>query len=568
MNRLTVLLVNFFLLSSVLFSQGIPELLNYQGVLKDASGNIVPDGNYDLKFNIYDVESGGTAIWSEVNTVNVIDGIVSLKLGTFSSLPPTMFNKALWIGITVGTGSELTPRVFLSTVPYSFYTMNVLDGSVTASKIANGEVVKSLNGLKDNVNIVAGSNVTITPSGNDITISSTGGGSGIGGSGTVNYLPVFTNSTTLGNSELMQDVSSNVGIGTTLPSEKLDVHGDIEFGTTNYEIKLKNQITALGNWGYSLLINNNERFCVDRLGDVNIYRNLGIGTINPIYPLHVNSHTLHAGYFSSDSLDFNTHVVHSEFTGIGGTDAVGVYGRSVPQDYYGIGGYFIGGYEGVFGIVDAAGNGEYYGVYGTVAGGTGFNYGVYGIAQYGTYSYGVYGLALYGTNNYAGYFSGNVSVTGTLSKGGGSFKIDHPLDPTNKYLYHSFVESPDMMNIYNGNVVTDASGYANVSMPDWFEALNKEFRYQLTVIGDFAQAIISQEIQNNQFIIRTDKPNIKVSWQVTGIRHDKFAEKYRIPVEENKTGKEVGKYIHPDAYGVSETLGVDYENNKIDRKKK
>jgi len=102
-------------------------------------------------------------------------------------------------------------------------------------------------------------------------------------------------------------------------------------------------------------------------------------------------------------------------------------------------------------------------------------------------------------------------------------------------------------------------------MPDWFEALNKEFRYQLTVIGDFAQAIISQEIQNNQFTIRTDKPNTKVSWQVTGIRHDKFAEKNRIPVEENKTGEDVGKYIHPDAFGVSETQGIDYAKNHLDK---
>ena len=67
--------------------------------------------------------------------------------------------------------------------------------------------------------------------------------------------------------------------------------------------------------------------------------------------------------------------------------------------------------------------------------------------------------------------NGNVSVTGTLSKGSGSFKIDHPLDPKNKYLYHSFVESPDMMNIYNGNITTDANGFATVEMPDWFEAL-------------------------------------------------------------------------------------------------
>ena len=324
-----------------------------------------------------------------------------------------------------------------------------------------------------------------------------------------------------------------------------------------YEQKFK--LNTTGDNGYSKILN---LMTFDRDG------NVGIGTETPLYPLHISTNRKYAGYFTTDSTSNETHAIHGEYLG-GSFDGIGVYGKSVPADYYGIGGYFWGGYEGVKGIVDATGTGSYYGVFGQATGGTGSNFGIYGRAQNGTYSYGIYGVALGGTTtNWAGYFNGNVNVTGTLSKGGGSFKIDHPLDPTNKYLYHSFVESPDMMNIYNGNVVTDASGYATVTMPDWFEALNKEFRYQLTVIGDFAQAIISQEIQNNQFIIRTDKPNIKVSWQVTGIRHDKFAEKYRIPVEENKTGKDVGKYIHPDAYGVSETLGVDYENNKIDRKKK
>lgn len=117
-----------------------------------------------------------------------------------------------------------------------------------------------------------------------------------------------------------------------------------------------------------------------------------------------------------------------------------------------------------------------------------------------------------------------------------------------------------MKNIYDGTVTTDASGYATVTLPEWFEALNKDFRYQLTVIGDFAQAIIAKEIQNNQFAIRTDKPNIKVSWQVTGIRHDAFAEKNRIPVEEYKKGEDVGKYLYPEAYGLSETMGIDYKH--------
>src|SRR5205085_2863796 len=56
------------------------------------------------------------------------------------------------------------------------------------------------------------------------------------------------------------------------------------------------------------------------------------------------------------------------------------------------------------------------------------------------------------TSGYAGYFDGKVGITGPLEKPSGSFKIDHPLDPAHQYLSHSFVESPDMMNIYNGNV--------------------------------------------------------------------------------------------------------------------
>ena len=165
---------------------------------------------------------------------------------------------------------------------------------------------------------------------------------------------------------------------------------------------------------------------------------------------------------------------------------------------------------------------------------------------------GVYGQG----GTYAGYFAGNALVTGNLSKGGGSFKIDHPLDPANKYLYHSFVESPDMMNIYNGNITTDEKGFAVVELPDWFEALNKDFRYQLTVVGQFAQAIVAKEIEKNAVTIQTDKPNVKVSWQVTGIRKDPYANAHRIPVEEDKSPEERGMYLHPDAYGLPTPKGM------------
>lgn len=149
----------------------------------------------------------------------------------------------------------------------------------------------------------------------------------------------------------------------------------------------------------------------------------------------------------------------------------------------------------------------------------------------------------------AAQFIGNVDVSGTLSKGGGSFKIDHPLDPANKYLLHSFVESPDMMNVYNGNITTDRNGYATVELPDWFETLNRDFRYQLTVIGTFAQAIVSKKVAQNRFEIRTNVPQVEVSWQVTGIRQDAWAEKNRIPVELDKAPAEKGRFLHPEAHG-------------------
>ena len=148
-----------------------------------------------------------------------------------------------------------------------------------------------------------------------------------------------------------------------------------------------------------------------------------------------------------------------------------------------------------------------------------------------------------------GYFAGNLNVTGKVSKGSGSFKIDDPLDPANKYLSHSFVESPDMMDVYNGNITTDKRGVATVELPQYFEALNGDFRYQLTVIGEFAQAIVLKKVDKNHFTIRTSKPGVEVSWQVTGIRHDAYANANRIPVEETKPVSEQGYYLHPEVFG-------------------
>jgi hypothetical protein len=156
--------------------------------------------------------------------------------------------------------------------------------------------------------------------------------------------------------------------------------------------------------------------------------------------------------------------------------------------------------------------------------------------------------------------NGALRVSGALSKGGGGFQIDHPLDPANKYLSHSFVESPEMVNLYNGTVVTDAQGQATVVLPGYFEAVNRDYCYQLTPIGEMTQAVVTGEIQDNAFTIRTDKPGVKVAWQVTGVRQDPWANAHRIVPETDKKDEEREYYLHPDLHDHPESRSLSNVN--------
>ncbi|MCC6440774.1 MAG: hypothetical protein IT476_09145 [Rhodanobacteraceae bacterium] len=161
-------------------------------------------------------------------------------------------------------------------------------------------------------------------------------------------------------------------------------------------------------------------------------------------------------------------------------------------------------------------------------------------------------LGTTGGTGWAGAFVGRVSINGPLSKPLGSFEIDHPLDPANKLLYHSFVESPDMKNIYDGLVTLDANGEAWVEMPDYFEALNRDFRYQLTALDAPAPSLhVAKRIQDRRFKLAGGVPGQEVSWQVTGTRKDAYAEAHRIQVVVEKTGSDRGKYLYPTEAGKS-----------------
>jgi hypothetical protein len=195
-----------------------------------------------------------------------------------------------------------------------------------------------------------------------------------------------------------------------------------------------------------------------------------------------------------------------------------------------------------------------YGVAGIIEGDDGT--GVLGIAT------GERGRGVQGSGGlWAGWFNGNINVTGNCTGCAGPTKIDHPLDPEHKYLYHSSVQSPDMKTIYDGVVTLDANGEAEVVLPEWFEALNKEFRYQFAPIGaPMPNLYIAEKIKNNRFKIAGGSPGMEVSWMVTGIRHDPYANAHPILVEEDKPADEQGKYLHPTEYGQPESLGVDYDD--------
>ena len=196
-----------------------------------------------------------------------------------------------------------------------------------------------------------------------------------------------------------------------------------------------------------------------------------------------------------------------------------------------------------------------------------FGAGVFGFAPAGN---GVQGQSASGNGIYgfsstgmAGRFVGNVTITGNLtvsgsvSKGSGMFKIDHPLDPANRYLSHSFVESSDMLDLYEGSTVLDANGTARVTMPDWFQALNRDFNYQLTPIGAPAPGLfVAEEMRENGFTIGGGKPGQRVCWQVSGIRHDATALAHRVRVEEDKPPQERGLYLDPQAFGLPASRAI------------
>lgn len=541
----------------------VPNVISYQGRLATPAGAAVPDSSYQMTFIIWDAAAGGTAIWSSgPQSVPVSKGLFSVVLGAspMPAIPPAIWwDTTRYLGVTVGTDPEITPRSRLTSgfasylatfATYSYHS----DASEWAKKAdtAQWNMLQGVPaGFADGVDNDAGGDITSVTVGAGLTGGGTGGAVTLAADAA--YLQRRVTGTAPAGSAI-SGINADGSVSTTAVGNG-DITGvtagsGLSGGGTSGSVTLNlaPTITTSHTFGSGTF----------GIGDSTLRANdngiiLGTTSLSPSsnrllrMERHYNSASSNTGTYVTLDNSGSGYLAGAEYY-VGSTTT----GSGIRY--------------GVFANVDNALNSTslQYGLYGqagSVSKTAGRSIGVYGTAAAGTGStaWGLYGSKTGAGDGYAGVFDGNVGISGTLYKNSGAFRIDHPLDPENKYLQHSFVESPDMMNIYNGNVITGDSGTATVTMPAYFESLNIDFRYQLTVMGQFAQAIVAEKMAGNRFVIRTDKPNVEVSWQVTGVRQDAYAQAHPIQVELDKPPRERGTYVSPEEHGQPIARHVNYE---------
>ncbi len=401
----------------------------------------------------------------------------------------------------------------------------------------------SLNGLHGGLTLSAGSNVTITPSGSTLTIASTGGGSGglslpfTGSSSTA--ATTFAVSNTGGGQAIEADSNAT---GFNVSANPFAIKG-VSTGDTGTGVYGSTHGTSgeggyTGVWGDSHDATAVQGTSVNDRGVLGITSSAASAGVEGLNRSSGGAGVL--GIIGSGSGKSSTAGVwgDSDASGAGvsgtGNSAIGVYGKSTANwGIYGETGNAT--YAGTAGLNTGGGPG----VYAESSSGSGI-YAKSGSGIAGYFYSNSNGPALYVDNNNSSYvvaqFEGPIDVNGNVvTSGAGAVRLDDPRDPSNRSITHTFVGSSEMKNIYDGVAVLGASGTVTVVLPDWFDVLNRDFRYQLTALGTpQAGLFVSREIIGNSFTIAGGVPGARVSWQVTGVRKDRWAQDHPVAVIENK----------------------------------
>jgi hypothetical protein len=489
----------------------IPQMLSYQGKLTDTLGQPVPDNDYSVAFKLYTLPTGGSPFWNETQDVKTRAGLFSVLLGSVTPIGSVPGAGALYLGMAVGGGAELTPRVRIVSTAYA-YKADTANYALAAAGA-------------DSTWVRGGDSVLYTV--HELGLARGGASNALLGNYPESHLNLGVQCTTgtVGGSQFYctvlgyKNVTSGNGSASIAGGQYNRSAGFASFVGGGFYNRVSGRAGAIGaGIGDTVLAE-----CGAVLG--------GSGNV--------------AGDAADDTAatvaggsDNRANAKYAFVGGGIGNDAsfgytviAGGWLNSATLELATVGG----------GYANLASN-----YYATVPGG-------WRDTAAGQMSFATNGNSIVPASyDNAAAFNGqtvtasNQTRVGVLSKASGSFTIDHPLDPHGKILNHYFIEGPEMRNIYDGEAVLDASGRAVVTLPDYFDALNRAPRVQLTGVGN-SDVYVAQEEADNRFVIG-GRPGTKVYWQVTGERKDVSAEATRrmMPVEQLKTGPLAGRMLDDD----------------------